>query len=908
VDSPRKETSDAAARASERPRRELVRLYLVNSYVAAVVVVFLVLVGLELTPHQWVTFFGGPPLIVVFFTLLGLRFIDVECRPIGAVLAQIERRERPSDVDLSRAIVQALNLPQKSFEWIALYHGPISLVISLLVCAVSNSLFDARYQPWQILVFLGMIVVGAPAQAMFQFFGVLRRMTPVLERFATVGGILPEHRREIRSSSLRRKLLFLVIFLTTVPLAFFSISLLFKVHHLNRIGVTSPSEQLASLGWWAFGVMLVCGSGSFGMAMLTAREVSSSTAKLLGAMNEVERRRLDVTLPVTGTDEYADLFVGFNLMSEQLRDDARTLAMSEELMSELQLDALLEKIIQAIIELLDAERGTLFLYDPRTDELWSRVASAVSTAETLGPPQRTGTASGIREIRFPATTGIAGAVFSSGKPENLSDPYADPRFNPAIDRQTGYRTRSILTMPIAGKDGRRIGVTQVLNKRGGQFSSRDVERLAAFTTQIAIALENARLFDDVVRMKNFNESILRSTSNGMITLDDERRVTSANDAALTILETSREKLVGPTAAEIFRGDNEWLLTSLAKVSSTGVTDVMVDTDLRRASGSVASANLTVVPLIDPSDQSIGTMLILDDITREKRIKSTMSRYMSKEVADQVLAAGETILGGKDQRVSILFSDIRSFTNISEEIGPRETVRMLNEYFEQMVDVVFRHRGILDKYIGDAVMALFGSPLVGVDDADRAVAVANEMIVVLRDLNRHRAAVGRAPIDIGIGVATGQVIVGSIGSSKRMEYTAIGDSVNLASRLEGATKVYGVKVLVSESTVHELQRPARLREIDLMRVKGKDEPVVIYEAIDHYTAETFPAMDGVLEAYDSGLDRYRRRDWNGAVQFFEAALALHGRDGPSQIYLERCRRFVVEPPPDDWNGVWVLSEK
>jgi len=142
----------------------------------------------------------------------------------------------------------------------------------------------------------------------------------------------------------------------------------------------------------------------------------------------------------------------------------------------------------------------------------------------------------------------------------------------------------------------------------------------------------------------------------------------------------------------------------------------------------------------------------------------------------------------------------------------------------------------------------------------------------------------------------------------MEYTAIGDTVNLSSRLEGATKVYGVKILVGESTVHELQRPAKLREIDLMRVKGKDQPVAIYEAIDHCTEETFPAMDGVLEAYHCGLDRYRGRDWRAATQFFEAALALHAADRPSRIYLERCRRFIAEPPSEDWDGVWVLAEK
>jgi adenylate cyclase len=265
-----------------------------------------------------------------------------------------------------------------------------------------------------------------------------------------------------------------------------------------------------------------------------------------------------------------------------------------------------------------------------------------------------------------------------------------------------------------------------------------------------------------------------------------------------------------------------------------VIDVVVDNDLRLANGNTASVNLTVVPLIDTDNTNIGTMLILDDITHEKRIKTTMSRYMSKEVADQVLAAGDSLLGGK--------------------------------------------------------------------------AVANQMLIALRALNERRDANGQLPIDIGIGIATGQVIVGSIGSPKRMEYTAIGDSVNLSSRLEGATKVYGVKILVSESTVRDLRKPVRLREIDLLRVKGKDQSVAVYEALDHFGAESFPAMDEVLEAYGCGLERYKQQGWHAAGRFFAAALARHPKDRPSQIYRDRCRQFEAVPPPADWNGVWVLADK
>ena len=315
-----------------------------------------------------------------------------------------------------------------------------------------------------------------------------------------------------------------------------------------------------------------------------------------------------------------------------------------------------------------------------------------------------------------------------------------------------------------------------------------------------------------------------------------------------------------------------------------------------------------MPLLDANLLKIGSMLILEDITDEKRVKSTMSRYMSKEVVQQLLESGETELGGQVQRVSVLFSDIRDFTTVSESIGARETVSMLNEYFALMVDVIFKHRGILDKYIGDALMALFGAPFNGPEDADNAVRVANNMITTLRELNAARRAKGQRPIDIGVGVNTDEVVIGSIGSPKRMEYTAIGDGVNLASRLEGACKMYGTKVLLSEFTVRALSRPGRLRELDLMCVKGKRQPVAIYEALDHHTPETFPNLELTIELFGLGLTAYRQRDWAAATRHFENALAQHPHDAPSRIYRDRCRHFAAHPPEEDWDGVWVLKEK
>jgi adenylate cyclase len=463
-----------------------------------------------------------------------------------------------------------------------------------------------------------------------------------------------------------------------------------------------------------------------------------------------------------------------------------------------------------------------------------------------------------------------------------------------VDLRTGFRTRSILCNPISNKAGGRIGVTQVLNKKGGAFTAKDEARLRAFTAQIAVSLENAKLFDEVLAIKNYNESILKSTSNGIITLDAENRIVTANDAALSLLKARQDALIGLPASNAFTGVNRWIAESLEKTRQTGETAIAVDAEMARFDLQPISVNLTARPLIDKSDERLGSVLVMEDISGEKRVRATMARYMSKEVADQLLAAGEDELGGKDQKVSVLFSDVRGFTTISETLGARETVSMLNEYFTEMVDVIFDHGGILDKYIGDAIMALFGAPFSAPDDADNALAVANEMMGELAALNARRAERGKRPLDIGIGLSTGDVVVGNIGSAKRMEYTVIGDSVNLASRLEGANKYYGSKILLSEFTLRDLKRPGVIREIDLLRVKGKDRPVAVYESLGYRQGELSNGLGRMLDAYGRGVAAYRARDWAGASAAFQAALDAEPHDWPLR-HVSRALPHLCRPP-------------
>ncbi len=574
------------------------------------------------------------------------------------------------------------------------------------------------------------------------------------------------------------------------------------------------------------------------------------------------------------------------------REEEQLLAITEAISTELRIDPLLARIVHAATGLLDAERSTLFIYDAASDELWAKVAEGA----------------GETQIRIPAKAGIAGAAFTSGEVLNVPDAYAHPLFNPQIDRESGFRTRNLLNVPVIDRAGEHLGVVQVLNKRGGPFSQSDIRRLKAFSAEIAVALQNAQLFSDVLELKNYNESILKSLSNGVVTLDRRLKIVKANEAACRILQLAPEYLVGRAAEQVFGNRNPWVTQSLDYVARIGATDYHADTDLILPDGNPAAVNLTTAPIADLEGKPIGYMTVFEDITREKRVRNTMARYVAKEVVDRLLASGDDVLQGNSLVTTVLFADIRRFTTLTETMGPRETVAMLNEYFTEMVEVIFAHSGMLDKYVGDGLMAIFGAPVSCGADADNAFLVSTDMIRALTPLNLHRAEAGLEPIEIGIGLATGEVVAGSVGSKKRLEYAVVGDSVNLAARLESANKYYGTSVLIAGATVATLRTPAVLRRVDLIRVKGQSRPTEVYESLGYHTPATFPKLNSLITAYEAGLGRYLQRDWTGAISCFSDALEAAPQDRPSRIFIDRCRYYQDNPPANSWNGVWIMEQK
>ena len=414
-------------------------------------------------------------------------------------------------------------------------------------------------------------------------------------------------------------------------------------------------------------------------------------------------------------------------------------------------------------------------------------------------------------------------------------------------------------------------------------------------------------YGDLEALSSYQQSILQSMPSGVLTFSAEGILRSANSPALEIFGCTSDAIANMSFQELFQGENSWLSHMLFEVFSSDETRSLEDVVISLPEGN-RSVNLVAQPLRDARIGLIGTMLMLEDISEEKRLKGTMARYMDPLVVESLLRSGTDVLGGVESTATVLFSDIRSFTRLSEQLGPQATVGFLNDYFTLMVECIQNEGGMLDKFIGDAVMAVFGLPTSTGSDEDHAIRSAIAMQEVLVEFNLERQHRGDQPVSIGIGLHTDSVVSGNIGSPKRMNYTVIGDGVNLASRLESACKFYGSSLLVSDATLHRSRSSYCSRPADYVVVKGKSEPVLIHELLDFMPPTFFPDRDLVIERYQYGLDAYRNRAWSTAVDHFQAALMMHPQDRLSSIYLERCSFFLDNEPPDDWDGIWRMTSK
>ena len=671
----------------------------------------------------------------------------------------------------------------------------------------------------------------------------------------------------------------------------------------------------------------------------------------------------------------------FYVVARNQRGVAALLRATTTLGQSLDLETTLRSVMDQARDLMQADRSTLFLLNRETNELWTKVAKA--DGKTMV------------KIRIPANRGIAGYVASTGQILNITDAYDDPRFDPSTDHQTGYRTRTVLCMPVYNAKGELIGVTQLINKNQGTFTNSDEEFLRAFNSQAGMALQNSQLFENMMVEKQYQKDMLQSLSDAVISTDFQGRIVTINEAALELLgcpvnqdkskdnpQLWEEKLINRYVWEVLPIDNlkfrledslnhaarhyvpEQNLTLGLLVEKSlnsqeednyilavpdpnnpnfyyawgendAWTEELAQLQLANSQSLFAldnsatyypycplpisrsqikiierSLNLTVNPLTNPEGGVRGGLVVLEDISREKRMKTTMSRYMTPGVVEQVMALGDdALMVGERKDVTILFSDIRGYTTLTENLGASEVVALLNQYFETMVEAVFHCEGTLDKFIGDALMAVFGAPL-PLNPPEihgwMAVKSALDMRKRLKEFNDSRP--GEIPFRFGIGISSGEVVSGNIGSQKRMDYTVIGDAVNLSSRLEQLTKEYGCDIILSEFTLSLCSDRIWVRELDKVRVKGKNQPVGIYELLQSSSEPIDGETQKFLELYKNGREAYISRNFQKAISFFEAALVMRPSDKPVEVHIERSVNYLEISPPDDWDGVHTMTTK
>ena len=597
----------------------------------------------------------------------------------------------------------------------------------------------------------------------------------------------------------------------------------------------------------------------------------------------------------------------------------------------LDLETTLKKVMDEAKLLMNADRSTLWLIDRDRNDLWTQIVNHDGTT---------------KELRVPMGIGYVGRVAITGEVLNIPfDLYEHPDADNSkkFDQANGYRTCSLLCMPIFNFNKELIGVTQLVNKlqRGdfpeydpitwpvapdlfkASFNNNDEEFMKVFNVQAGVALENAKLFAKVKQEQQMQKDILRSLSDGVISTDKHGKIIAANERAYELLGVGNTSLEGRSVYELIDIETanftKWFENSLAGNDDKSRKQYYPDQTLRSTDGEQHSINISINTMSegDEGGSVRGALVVMEDISQEKRLKSTMYRYMTQELAEQLLAGGDAKMGGEHKEVSVLFSDIRSYTTITESLAAEDVVLMLNEYFETMVEAVFNYKGTLDKYIGDAIMAVFGSPLPIPDHAWMAVQTAIDMRHRLKEFNVKRIEklkpktlkeIDMATIKIGIGINSDTVISGNIGSTRRMEFTAIGDGVNLGSRLEGASKQYGTDAIISESTYKLCSDRIWVRELDRIQVKGKNQPVNVYELIGLKSDPLSENQTRIIEHYHAGRKYYLTRKFSKAIAEFAEVLELDKDNKAANIHITRCQHFLLNAPEDNWDGVWKLTEK
>ena len=377
-------------------------------------------------------------------------------------------------------------------------------------------------------------------------------------------------------------------------------------------------------------------------------------------------------------------------------------------------------------------------------------------------------------------------------------------------------------------DKKLVGAIMLFDKETREglcdFEKNDIKILDAISMQTSIAYQNVKLLESLKKSNKLNENIMSSITTGIIEVNLFGEIEFVNKEALRLLNREEEEVIGNHYMIIFE-KNDQLLELIQKVESEQERVFENEFELKSIKRKI-SVNLSCSPVFDEKKSFSGIVIALDDLSKINKVKSTFKKYVSKNIVDKLLENEDSLnLGGTESEITILFSDIRGFTSMSEKLSPTEIVKLLNKYFKSMIDVVFKYNGTLDKIVGDELMVLYGVPLKGEDDTDNAVKTAIKMFQALDKFNEKIVKEGYKPFKIGIGINKGKAVSGNIGSEQQMNYTVIGDTINLGARLCSHAK--SGEILISSSVKGIISNDYPFRKIPSIEVKGKSKPIDVW---------------------------------------------------------------------------------
>jgi PAS domain S-box-containing protein len=399
------------------------------------------------------------------------------------------------------------------------------------------------------------------------------------------------------------------------------------------------------------------------------------------------------------------------------------------------------------------------------------------------------------------------------------------------------------------------------------------------------------------------KALLSTLPVAVIATEKDGLIRTVNKAAEEILGIKAKQIRGRELSDVFRSNPE-LIDKTRQTLQEGSQFHMGTENLSLSANKQVVVNIYIQPIWDEGKDICGLLLTIEDQTYVNFLQDAFKRYVPPSVSEIIAKDPQQLkLGGEERNLTVLFSDLVGFTTICEKSTPKEIVTLLSEYFGEMTSLIFDNEGTLKEYVGDELMAIFGAPVYHSDHARRACKSAVAMSRRLKEVREIWNNLNRPELRARIGINTGSMLVGNLGSKYRFSYGVVGDQVNLASRLEGLSNTYGTEILIGENTAKEIGDDFHIRKIDLVRVKGRNQPVAIFELIDEANNPLSDATRKLIDNYSKGLSSYKDRKWGEALKNFQIIKDDIPEDGPTEIMIERCRLYRENPPPDNWDGVF-----